>query len=98
MLRLAVIFCLSVTVFTGCSSFPQLDGAISPATQNAAYPTLIPIGQIITGAKNPQIHDQSVAALTSRVTNLNARANRLRAPVLDATTRGRLRAAIKRHQ
>ncbi len=98
MLRIAVIFCLSVTALAGCTGFPQLDGAISPAAKGTAYPTLLPIDQIITAAANVQISEKSVASLTSRANNLKARANRLRGPVLDARTRARLHAAIKRHK
>jgi len=97
-MRIAVIFTISATLLAGCSDFPQLDSAISPAARNAEYPSLVPISQIISGAADVQITEQTVSTLKGRISRLNARAARLRRPVIDNATRARLRAAMNRHR
>lgn len=98
MFRFATAFVLTATMLAGCSSFPELDDAISPAARAADYPTLKPIDQVINGAHDVQITEQSIATLQGRVNRLKARAARLRRPVIDATTRARMRSAIKRRK
>jgi outer membrane murein-binding lipoprotein Lpp len=98
-MRLTAVFFLSATVLlAGCSNFPELDDAISPAARKAGYPTLVPISQIIAGAADVQISPQTVSSLKTRAASLKSRASRLRNPVIDRQTRARLRAAIKRHR
>lgn len=98
MLRFTALFTLTATLLVGCSDFPELDAAISPTARQAGYPSLVPMGQIITGAQEVQITPQSVASLQGRVGGLQARAANLRRPVIDSASRARLRAAIARHR
>lgn len=98
MLRQTAAFAILVTVMVGCSDFPELDAAVTPAARQAGYPSLIPINQLIDGAQDVQITPQTVANLQGRVSGLQARAARLRGPVIDAATRARMRAAIARHR
>lgn len=98
MLRFTALFALIATLLAGCSDFPELDAAITPAARNADYPSLIPIGQIVTGAEQVQISAQTVATLQARISRLQSRAARLRGPVVDHATRTRMRTAIARHR
>ncbi|KPU84125.1 hypothetical protein JI58_05695 [Marinosulfonomonas sp. PRT-SC04] len=98
MLRHTALFALTATLLAGCSDFPELDAAITPAARMAGYPSLVPIPQILTDAQDVQITEQSVANLQGRVGRLQARAARLRGPVVDSATRARMRKAIARHR
>lgn len=98
MLRFATSFALIATLLAGCSDFPELDAAITPAARKAGYPSLVPLDQLISGAQDIQITDETVATLQTRIARLNARAARLQRPVIDSATRARMRAAIARHK
>lgn len=98
MLRLAATFAITATLLAGCSDFPELDAAITPAARQAGYPSLLPMGQLLTDAAEVQITEETSATLQGRVSTLNARAARLRGPVVDSATRARMRAAIARHR
>ncbi len=98
MLRIIPALAISAALLAGCSDFPELDDAVSPTARKAGYPALLPIDQLIAGAKDVQITEETVSSLQSRIARLNARAARLRGPVIDAATRARMRAAIARHR
>ena len=98
MLRLATAFAITATVLVGCSDFPELDAAISPAARQAGYPSLLPMGPLMTDVAEVQITEETTATLHARASNLRARAARLRGPVVDSATRARMRAAIARHR
>lgn len=98
MLRFATSFALTATLLAGCSDFPELDAAITPAARKAGYPSLVPLDQITSGAQEPQITEQTIATMQARVASLNARAARLQRPIIDSATRARMRAAIARHK
>lgn len=98
MLRHAAAFAITAIAMAGCSEFPELDAAISPTARQAAYPSLKPMDQLIAGAAEVQITQQTTANLQGRVGGLNARAARLRGPVIDSATRARMRAAMARHR
>jgi outer membrane murein-binding lipoprotein Lpp len=98
MLRIFPALALSAALLAGCSDFPELDNAVSPTARKAGYPSLLPIDQLIAGAKEVQITEETISTLQSRIARLNARAARLRGPVIDAATRARMRAAIARHR
>ena len=98
MLRLTALSTLAAVLFAGCSNFPELDAAITPTAEQADYPALIPMRQVMAGANDVQITPQTVANLQGRTGNLRARAARLRGPVIDSATRARMRAAMARHR
>ena len=98
MLRLSAAFAITATVLAGCSDFPELDAAITPAARQAGYPSLMPIDQLIAGAQDVQITEETTTTLQGRVSRLKGRAARLRGPVIDGPTRARMRAAIARHR
>lgn len=89
---------LTAALLAGCSDFPQLDDVISSSARSADYPALLPIDQLLGGANDTQITDANLANLKGRVAGLQARAARLRRPVIDARTRAKMRAAINRHR
>ncbi len=98
MLRIIPALALSAALLAGCSDFPELDDAVSPTARKAGFPNLLPIDQLIAGAQEVQITEETVTTLQARIARLNARAARLRGPVIDAATRARMRAAIARHR
>lgn len=98
MLRMLPALAIFAALLAGCSDFPELDNAVSPTARKAGYPDLLPIDQLIVGAQEVQITEETVSTLRSRIARLNARAARLRGPVIDAATRARMRTAIARHR
>ncbi|MCF6317228.1 MAG: hypothetical protein L3J30_13320 [Marinosulfonomonas sp.] len=98
MLRILPALVLSAALLAGCSNFPELDDAVSPTARKAGYPALLPIDQLIAGAQEVQITEETVLTLQSRIARLKAHAARLRGPVVDTATRARMRAAIARHR
>ena len=97
MLRILPLFALTATLMAACSDFPQLDESVTPTARNAEYPRLMPIDQIISGAKDVQITEATISTLNGHIARLRGRASRLSRPVIDAGTRARLQAAISRH-
>jgi len=98
MRRTIASFAIAAILLAGCSDFPELDAAITPAARKADYPTLVPIDQLLASAQVVQITDETATNLQGRISRLKSRAARLRGPVIDSTTRARLRAAIARHR
>jgi len=98
MLRLTAAFAITASLLAGCSDFPELDAAITPAARNAGYPTLMPIDQLVAGAQVVQITEETVITLQNRIGRLRGRAARLRGPVIDGATRARMQAALARHR
>lgn len=97
-LRLSVIF-ICVAIFSGCTTFPDLDDAVSARAKRADYPSLQPIDALFArfdtnGSRDIEAETQS---LTARVASLKARAAQLRRPVINSGDRRRMAAAVKRH-
>lgn len=79
----------------GCAQFPDLDNALSEDAKNQPYPTLKPLAPLLEEAANSALpRPQTQANLTSRVTGLRARAAGLQRPVIDSTTRARMRKGV----
>ncbi len=97
MLRHLSVFALVTALLAACSDFPELDQAVSDSARHADFPELLPLQTILNQAENTQITEQTVSSLQGRVARLRARANRLRAPVINTAARARMRAAIARH-
>lgn len=98
MRRFAAVFAITATALAGCSNFPELDAAVTPAARTADFPSLVPISPLIAGAQQVQITEETVATLQGRVSGLKARAARLRGPIIDGATRARMQAAMARHR
>ncbi|MEP5630307.1 MAG: hypothetical protein ABJP79_00330 [Tateyamaria sp.] len=89
-----LVLCLTLM---GCTTFPALDGAISPELENADFPALVPVESLLARSA-PVVADpiQATQALESSVSGLRARANALqRRSIIDAGTKARLLAAMK---
>ena len=83
-------------VLVGCTQFPELDSAVSANGQNADYPALVPIQTLLAQSNRVgPTPEQIVADLDARVLALQNRAARLRGPVVDASTRKRMRNGVK---
>lgn len=82
---------------SGCSDFPDLDGAVSARAQAADYPAILPLDGLLASvpAVEPGL---GVGDLPERLRRLQARAANLRGrSVVDAGTRARMNAALARH-
>jgi len=97
MLRFSLALTLAA-LLGACSDFPQLDDAVSPAAKNAAYPSLVPMDQVLVDTQDVQITDETVTTLSGRMNGLKGRATRAKRPVIDDETRNRLQDAIDRHR
>lgn len=88
---------LLVSVFlTACTQFPSLDRTITPALEAAPYPELIAIEPVLARAKAPGVNrDVATTGLNARVSNLRARAARLRGSVLTGRERLRLERGMR---
>ncbi len=73
----------------GCATFPELDATITDADRAAPFPRLTNLDVLLSS-----IPEKTVVADTSnisgRIAALNARANRMRGPVLTQAERQRL--------
>tara|TARA_R110002051_G_scaffold63765_4_gene116042 strand:- start:4268 stop:4576 length:309 start_codon:yes stop_codon:yes gene_type:complete len=91
-------FLIALASLGACAEFPQLESTIDAAARNAPYPVLQPLGPLLAQADAQQskapLTAASVAAFETRLASLQARANRLRGPVIDAQTRARLRRGV----
>lgn len=76
-----------------CAQFPELATPEARLAQNAPYPTLVPLEQLLHGSA-PVATEATASDLQARLARLRARANRLRGPVLDGKSRSRLASPI----
>ncbi len=92
-MRLALAFLATIAA---CTQFPELDGTVAPEIANGSPPQLVPLSQIIERA-NVTTETARTAAedIAPRVTNLRARAARLRGPVIDQATRARMLRGVR---
>lgn len=81
---------IAAAALSACSQFPELDDSLGAEARSARYPDLVPVETLRAGLSEPRITDQTTASLEARVTNLRARAARLRGTVLDSASRARL--------
>lgn len=80
----------------GCADFPELDGLVDERDAGAIYPDLVPLGPILAQAEQAGPPRDPGAGVLDRAAALEARAARLRGPVIDAATRARIdRAALQ---
>lgn len=91
MLRLTCLLFL----LAACSDAPDLPGGIDPALADAAYPTLVPVEQILGPAPvDPAADAQVTGQLDARIAALQARAERLRGDRIDPATRKRMQDGV----
>lgn len=94
----AVLTALTVSAaavaLSGCADFPELEGTVPAALEQADYPKLVPIEPLLAGADEVQITPDTRSGLAARAAALRARAAHLRRTVVDGGTRARMRAGI----
>jgi len=92
MWRVWIILGLSLCA---CAEFPEVDAAFASADDDAAVPALLPFEELLI-ADAPRLDDTDDDALRARAEVLQARADRLRGPVIDTGTRDRMNAGVDR--
>jgi hypothetical protein len=92
-LRLPILALLSVALMS-CGGTPQIGDGPTATDRSAKYPTLLPLSTLIAIHSTSSRNGVQIGGLAG----LNARAEALRAPVLDTQTRTKLLDAIKRHR
>ena len=73
-----------------CTQFPEFDERETQETRTAAFPDLLPIESLTQSGAPSRIDPQTQAVLEARVSNLRARAARLKRSVMDPNARNRL--------
>lgn len=93
LMRLAFVF---LTTFAACTEFPALEGTLPPSHIGAAPPQLIPLSALLAQAAAYD-HGGATAEtdLAPRLSNLRARAARLRGPVISPPARSRMLRGVR---
>lgn len=78
-----------------CTQFPDLESAISPASERADYPDLLPIEQLNARVPEGRLAPETPQNIEARVAALRTRASRLRGTVIDNSTRARMIAGVE---
>lgn len=87
---------LSALALTACTQFPDLEATQTQAIDRADYPALVPIEPILARADGPPPDPTAdMARLNARLTNLRARAGRIRGAVLSGAERLRLENGLR---
>lgn len=86
----------AISLLIGCAQSPTLPGTLTAADRAAPFPDLLPLARLRSPTAAPQITDDSMAQFDERLQRLRRRAAALAGPVVDPTTRSRMRAAIAR--
>lgn len=76
----------------GCADFPALDATVSEAARSAPFPDLINIEELRATSAPAS---SELPSLDLRTANLQARADRLRGPVVDADTLVRMENGVR---
>ena len=80
-----------------CGAAPDF-GRDDGAAARAGYPAILPLGPLLAQAQGGVITPDLTAALEARGAALRARAAALRRPVIDASSRARMAAALARRR
>lgn len=84
---------LLAAALAACSQFPELDAAVSPGVAEADYPTLLPLGGLLTGPE-PRATQEMRGGIEARVAGLRARAARLGGAVVADPVKTRMRRGV----
>ncbi|MDJ0827259.1 MAG: hypothetical protein QNJ16_17345 [Rhodobacter sp.] len=90
------IVLLAALAMPACTTFPDLDAAVSPEARRAEYPELIPAEGLLGRRGDGRLTEQDAEDLLNRAANLTARARLLRGAPIDEETRLRLSARLRR--
>ncbi|WP_420862948.1 hypothetical protein [Algirhabdus cladophorae] len=77
-----------------CTQFPELDETVSKQEQMQDFPSLVPLKDITTAANAVSITPDTTKVVQDRLERLQAKADRLRGPVLTRRERDRLAQSI----
>jgi hypothetical protein len=92
-MRFAVALLIALAA---CAEFPALDDTVPPAQARSDFPDLVPLAPLIAQAGAATSTAATAASdLSPRLAGLNARAARLRGPVIPAPVRTRMLRGIR---
>ncbi|MEI4231602.1 hypothetical protein [Roseovarius sp. D22-M7] len=91
-----VLIVLAIASLAGCTDVPPRRADLSAGDRDAPYPALIPAHRITGRVPPPPSEARTAEDLDARADRLRARAARLKGPVIDDTTRDRMRSGIDR--
>lgn len=77
-MRPAFVFVFFLSFVAGCAQFPEVDDATSNELEDAPYPALLPVGDVLDD-EAPRLDENSEAALQGSVDRLKRRAADLQA-------------------
>lgn len=85
-----------IVLLAGCAEFPALDGTIPPQAEAADFPELVPLAPLLAERRGTGTDAAATTrTLDARIANLRSRARALQTrPVVDSSTRDRLRGAL----
>ncbi len=91
--KITALFLLLVA----CTPFPDPGGRLSAARNEGAgeAPALIPVGELLARADRIAVSEAIPRTIAARVASLQARAARLRGPVVDGATRARMARGVR---
>lgn len=88
--RLALIFPFALVA---CTQFPELDSRVG-ADAGTGFPDLVPLTPLVAQAhaagSSPEAAQQAITDMAGRIAALEARAARLRGPVIPTPIRNRM--------
>ncbi len=95
-LRLAVLLG-TFSAISACTNPPDLDDSVDPTLEQANYPALVPVEQILGRSPlDPETDQQTAQRLEGRAASLQSRARRLQQTSgIDEETRRRLNSDIE---
>lgn len=86
---------ISALLVSACARFPELDATVNTSAENADFPALIPIDDILAQPNNAAASGENPSAdIAARVARLRARAARLRGSIVDPATRTRMQSGV----
>ena len=95
-MRFAFALFALLSALTACTEFPELDATVSPEQANAPYPDLVPLAPLLAQANTSNgTAELANTNLDQRLSNLRARASRLRGPVISAAVRARMLRGVR---
>lgn len=95
-MRILRTWLIPMLLLTGCTDFPDLDARISPEARGAAFPRLVPVGEITGRRALARTTAENGERLAARAAALRARARLLRGIRIDAETRIRISPTLNR--
>lgn len=88
----AQILCLAAIGLAGCTTFPELDAAVSEEAKAAEDPELLDRRRFLVPYESQTIGTETQATLEAEAAGLRTRASGLSGAVIDSATRSELEA------